>query len=534
MEKSLDLLIAAATMLTVTLSPVASRAEPKLFRWALQADAQSLDPYSLDERLTLGVLGNVYEALVSYDADLQLVPALATEWKITSPTTWQFTLRQDVKFHNGDAFTADDVIFSWRRANGEGSDMKAYASKAKEIRKLDDHLLEVETVLPNPILPRDLAFLYIMDKQWCELNGTTTATNLQGGNPNNFASMHANGTGPFRVVERQPDVKTSFERFDNYWKPIKSNVTKAVMTPIAQDPTRVAALVSGELDLAIPIPLQDLPRLEEHPDLHVLKGFETRVIYFGMDQSRPELLYSSVKGKNPLQDRRVREALAYGLDVRAINDKVMRGSARPTGLMVASEVNGYNAELAAPHPYDPQKARQLLSEAGYPDGFALTLDCPNNRYINDEKICVAAAAMLAKIGVKVEVLAQPKSKFFAKVMVSGGYDTSFFLFGWSPNTYDAHNVLFNLLSCRDRERNAGRMNIGGYCNPRVDELTQSVQIESDPARRQAMLDEAFTITKGEVAYLPIHEQSLSWGVRAGVVVVQRADDVLDLRDVVMP
>ena len=406
--------------------------------------------------------------------------------------------------------------------------------RRRKYRKLDDYLIEVETPSPNPILPREFAFLYIMDKQWCEFNDTTTATNLKGGNPNNFANMHANGTGPFRVVERQPDVKTSFERFDHYWKPIKSNIRKAVMTPIAQDATRVAAFVSGELDFAAPIPLQDLPRLEERPDVHVVTGLETRVVYFGMDQSRPELLYSSVKGKNPFKDLRVREALAYGLEVRAINDKVMRGTARPTGLLVASQVNGYNSELAVPYPYDVHKARQLLSEAGYPDGFALTLDCPNNRYINDEKICVAAAGMLAKIGLKVDVLAQPKSKFFAKVMASGGYDLSFFLFGWSPGTYDAHNVLFNILSCRDEGSNAGRFNIGGYCNPRLDELIQSVQTEIDPARRQTMLNEAFTITKDQVAYLPIQQQPLSWGVRDGVVVVQRADNILDLRNVVMP
>lgn len=513
----------------------ASGAEEKVFRWALQADAQSLDPYALNEVLSLGVLGNVYEGLAGYDRDLQLVPALATGWTLTSPTTWQFTLRRDVKFHNGADFNADDVIFSWRRALSDGSDMKAVAAKAKEIRKLDEYLIEVETPSPNPILPREFSFLYIMDKRWCEENNTTIATKLTGGNPNNFANLNANGTGPFQVADRQTEIRTVFARSPHYWKPIKSNVDKAVLTPIAQDATRVAALISGELDFAAPVPLQDIPRLEARPGVRVATGLETRVVYFGMDQARPELLYSSVKNKNPFKDLRVRKAFAHALDLGAINDKVMRGTARPTGLLVAPQINGYDGKLAAPYPHDAERARQLLSEAGYPDGFSVALDCPNNRYINDEKICVAAAAMLAKVGIKVDVIAQPKSKFFAKIMASGGYDTSFFLLGWSPLTYDVHNTLFNLVSCRnEKNANAGRFNIGGYCNSRADVLIDAVQTEVDPVARQNMIDEVFTIVKDEVAYLPIQQQPLSWGVREGVEAVQRADSILDLREVVVP
>lgn len=509
-------------------------AKAKDFRWAMQADAQSLDPYALLETVTLALQGSAYEGLTGYDSDLKLIPVLATAWESTSPTTWRFTLRQGVKFHEGEAFTADDVIFSWKRAASESSDMKSYAAKAKDIRKIDDFTIEVETPTPNPILPREFAFLYIMSKSWCEAHGTTTSTKLKGGDPNNYANMHANGTGPFRVVERQPDVKTVFQRFDGYWKSIPTNVDRAVMTPIAQDSTRVAALVSGELDFAAPIPLQDRARLQASGVARVLGGYETRVIFLGMDQARPELLYSSVKGRNPLQDVRVREAFAHALDLATINEKVMRGAARPTGVLVASKVNGYDPALAAPYAYDPERSRQLLREAGYPDGFAITLDCPNDRYIDDEQICVAAAAMLAKVGIKVDVAAQTKSKYFGKVMAAGGYDTSFYLLGWSPSTLDAHNIMLSLLACRDDQANAGRFNLGGYCDTDVDQLTRQVQTELDPTTRQAMIDKAFEIVKTAHAYLPLHEQPLSWGVRDGVTVAQRADDILDLRNVVVP
>jgi peptide/nickel transport system substrate-binding protein len=525
-------LIVAVVALAILTSM--SVADAKTFRWAFQGDAQSLDPHGLNEGFTLGFLGNVYEGLTAYGPDLELVPALAESWETLSPTSWLFKLRRNVRFHDGNEFTADDVIFSWKRAASEGSDMKGYAAKVAEIRKLDDHTIEIETPSPNPILPRELAFLYMMDKEWSETNGTTVATNVRNGNVTNFANLHANGTGPFYVVDRQPDVKTVLKRYNGYWKSIKTDINEGIMTPIPQDATRVAALLSGQVDLAYPIPLQDLQRLEHASDVRPLTGAEARTIFLGMDQSRSELLYSSVKGKNPFKDQRVRAAIAHGIDVEAIKMKIMRGASWPTGLMVAPQINGFDASLNTPYVYDQDRAKQLLAEAGYADGFEVTLDCPNNRYINDEKICVAVAAMLAKIGIVVRVLAQPKSKFFAKVLAQNGYDTSFYLLGWIPATFDSHNVLFNLLSCRNNETQAGLFNLGNYCNKRVDELTGLVESETDPAKRQAMIIEAFRTVQQEVGYVPLHQQPLSWGVKEGVEVTQRADNYLDLRNVVMP
>ncbi len=499
------------------------------FRWAFQGDLQSLDPHALNETFTLGFLGNVYEGLTAYDKDLKLIPALAESWENVAPTKWVFHLRTGVTFHNGNDFTAEDVVMSWKRSLSEGSDMKAYGRKIANINILDPHTIEIETPAPNPILPRDLVFLYMMDKQWADEHGTLEATNVKGGEEGNFANLHANGTGPFMIVERQPDVKTRLKRNPHYWKEIVSNVTEGVFTPISQDATRVAALISGELDMAYPIPVQDWDRLKAAEGVRPLTGPEARTIFLGMDQARDELLYSDVKGRNPFKDVRVRLAFAHAIDVEAIRKKIMRGASVPAGLMIAPQINGFNPKLNDRWPYDPKKARELLAEAGYPDGFRVTMDCPNNRYVNDEKICQAVAAMLAKVGVKVDVLAQPKSKYFAKVLAQNNYDTSFYLLGWTPGTFDAHNPIFNLMMCRNKETGAGLFNLGGYCNKRVDELGKQIESETDQAKRQAMIDEVFIIHKKEVGHIPLHQQPLSWGVRDGIDLVQRADNVLDLR-----
>ncbi len=519
----------------LALALMAGAVDAKTFKWTFQGDVQSLDPHGLNETFTLGYLGNVYEGLTHYDADLQLVPGLATGWENIDPTTWRFDLRQDVTFHNGNAFNADDVIFSWQRSLTEGSDMKGYGAKIAEINKIDDHTIELVTPAPNPILPRELVFLYIMDKEWSEENDTVEATSPQAGDATaTYAAQNAMGTGPFMVVERQADVKSTFKRFDGYWGDIKTNVTCVEFTPISSDSTRVAALISGELDLAYPVPVQDWARLESAEGVRPLTGPEARTIFLGMDQWRDELLYSNIKGKNPLQDAKVRRAMAHAIDLDTINEKVMRGAATPSGLLAAPQINGWSEKLNTPYEYLPERSKELLTEAGYPDGFELGMDCPNNRYVNDELICQAVVGFLARVGIKVDLNAQPKSKYFAKVSPQNGNDTSFYLLGWTPGTMDAHNVLFNLMHSFSAEKNTGQFNYGRYSNARIDEITGLVEQETDQAKRQALMDEAFTILQDEVGYLPLHQQPLSWGVREGVDVVQRADNVLDFRNVVMP
>ncbi len=310
-------------------------------------------------------------------------------------------------------------------------------------------------------------------------------------------------------------------------------MTEVIFTPIKEAPTRVAALISGEVDMVYPVPVQDWDRLDGADGVSALAGPEARSIFLGMDQGRDELLYSSVKGKNPFKDQRVRAAFAHAINLEAIKDKIMRGASSPAGQMVAPQINGYVPELKEPYSYDPEMSKKLLAEAGYPDGFEITLDCPNDRYFNDEKICQAVTSMLARVGVKATLNAMPKSKYFGKILETGGFDTSFYMLGWTPGTMDAENTLSSLIVCQDMENKKGLFNIGNYCNKRVDELTAAVGSETDQDKRNAMIKEAFTILKDEVGYLPIHEQPISWGVSDKVTVNQRADNILDYRYVVV-
>ena len=526
------LLIAGASILALAATP----ATAKTFRFAFQGDAQALDPHGLNETFTLGMLGNVYEGLVAYDSNLKKVPALATSWKTTSPTTWVFNLRKGVKFHNGNDFNADDVIFTWKRMLSEGSDQKARASLISGIKKIDDYTIEVTTPVPTPTLTNEMVFMYIMDKEWSVAhNATNAASPKDAGRDNAYATTHENGTGPFIIKSRQPDVKTVMVRYDGYWnKNLKTNVTQVEFTPIKEAATRVAALLSGQIDLAYPVPVQDWNRLNNAKGVKALTGPEARTIFLGMDQGRDELLHSSVKGKNPFKDQRVRAAFAHAINLEAIKKTIMRGAATPSGLMWAPQINGYKASDNIPYKYDPALSKKLLAEAGYGDGFNVTMDCPNNRYVNDEKICQAVAGMLARVGIKIDLLAQPKSKYFAKVLAQGGYDTSFYLLGWTPGSMDVHNVFQNLIICQNKEKKRGAFNLGNYCNPKVDELADKIGGETDVEKRGAMISQAAKIIRDDVGYLPIHQQPLSWGVREGVSVSQRADNVLDYRYVVMP
>jgi peptide/nickel transport system substrate-binding protein len=530
MKKMNHSIVTACVLGALAASPALSA---KTFKWAFQGDAQGLDPHGLNETFTLGMLGNVYEGLSRYNGEMQLQPSLAESWENPSPNSWIIKLRKGIKFHNGNAFNADDVIFSWKRVLTEGSDQKVRGAMIKNLVKKDDYTLELTTPSPNPVLMQEMAFLYIMDKEWSEENKATKAANVKDKNSSGYANLNANGTGPYMITERQPDVSTIFKRNNAYWGKTASVVDEVIFTPIKEAATRVAALISGQVDMVYPVPVQDWKRLESSDGVKPLAGPEARTIFLGMDQSRDELLHSTVKGKNPFKDKRVRAAFAHAINLDAIKKKVMRGAATPSGLMVAPQVNGHNPALNTPYSYDPAKSKKLLAEAGYPKGFGLTMDCPNNRYVNDEKICQAVTSMLAKVGIKVNLLAQPKSKYFGKVLAQNNYDTSFYLLGWTPGSMDSHNVYQNLLSCQNKGNKRGLFNLGNYCNARVDEITGLIGGETDPKKRQALIDEGFKIVQDEVGYLPLHQQPLSWGVSEKVEVVQRADNVFDFRSIVM-
>ena len=488
-------------------------------RIANQGDALSMDPHSLQESLQLTVTGNVYEPLVTRGKDFKLAPGLATSWKQTAPTIWRFELRNGVEFHDGTPFTADDVIFSYDRARGDGSDVKNYLGQVKAVRKISDHVIEMDTTQPFPILPDLFTNWYIMSKKWCETNQATKPVDRRKG-IENAASFRANGTGPYRVRERQPNVRTVYARNGTYWGKVEGNVDEVVFTPISNDATRVAALLSGEIDMMEPLPVQDIERVKSNAALKVLQGPELRIIFLGMDQKRDELLFSNIKGKNPFKDVRVRKAFYQAIDIETIKSRVMRGAATPVAEMIPPEVNGYAPDLAKRFPYDAEAARKLLAEAGYPNGFEVKMNCPNDRYVNDAEICQAVAANLARVGVKINLEAETKGTYFPKILRR---DTSFYLLGWTASTVDAHNVLFPILSTPG-DGGRGQFNLGSYSNAKVDELTDKVASETDQKKRNEMIREAMKIHQDEVGHLPLHQQALNWGVKKSVELLQWPDN----------
>ena len=507
---------------------LAAGAHAVQFKYADQGDSLSMDPYMLNESLLLNFTGNMYEGLTGRNRKLELVPELATDWKQTAPTVWRFNLRKGVKFHDGTPFTADDVIFSLDRARADGSDMKTYVGEIKEIKKVDDHTIDIVTNRPFPILP-DVVYLWrIMSKQWSEKNNATRPVDVRKG-VENHASNNANGTGPFMLKSRQPGVRTVLVPNPNWWGKPEHNLTEVIFTPIGNDATRVAALISGEIDMMQPVPLQDVARLNGNPNLKVMQGPELRTIFLGMDQKRDELLFSNVKGKNPFKDKRVRQAFYQAIDIEAIKKNIMRGASAPTGLMVAPGINGFVPELNARLPYDPEGAKKLLADAGYPSGFEVTMNCPNDRYVNDGEICQAVTAMLARVGIKVNLLAETKATYFPKIL---SRNTSFYMLGWTPATYDSHNPLYALLATPG-EGGQGQFNLGAYSNAKVDELTGKVASETDKAKRDAMIREAFKIHQDDIGHIPLHQQALAWGMKKNVDLVQMPDNFNYLRYIVV-
>lgn len=513
--------LAVATLIGAA-SATASAQEGKTLRFAFQGTLNSLDPYTFNETFTLGMLGNVYEGLTKRDKDLKIIPGLAERWEMLDPLHWRFHLRKDVKFANGNPFNADDVIFSAERIRADTSDLKTRIPADSEWIKVDDHTVDVKLKSPNPILFAEWDTFYIMDKEWAEKEGALKPVSAKDTNPSPSA-YKANGTGPFTIESHEPGVKTIFKVNKGWWDKPEHNLDGVVFTPIAADGTRVAALLSGDVDLIEPVPVQDIERVKSNPDTEALVGPELRVMHLGFNQIRDELPTSDVKGKNPFRDPNVRKAFFQAIDIEAIKKRVMRDMSTPSALLIAEQLYEKSGDFKRA-PYDPEAAKKLLADAGYPNGFTVGMDCPNDRYVNDEAICQAAVSMLAKIGVKVNLNAVPKAQYFAKVLAPGGYDTDFFLLGWTPSSLDSWNVLTSLATCRDEKGKGGPFNLGGYCNKKVDELAAQILVETDLAKRNDLIHQAYQILVDETSHIPLHQQSLAWGKRKNLDIVQRSDD----------
>jgi len=496
------------------------------FKWANDGDVGAMDPYTRQETVQLSFLSNIYEPLARWNRELKLEPALATSWEQTSPTVWRFHLRPGVKWQDGSPFTADDVVFSMQRILAKTSVMRAPMASVKEARKVDDLTVDFETYQPDPILLQEQTNFLIMSKAWATAHNATEPVLIDASKDENFAVRNAMGTGPYKLVLREPDRRTIVERNQGWWDKPQGNADRVELDVIANAPTRVAALLSGAVDMIYTVPPQDMPRIEHTQGLKLLQTPELRTIFLGLDESRDELLTSNIKGKNPLRDVRVRRAFALAIDEDAIAKRVMRGQAHPTWLMWGPGINGYNAKLDVRPATDPAKAKALLAEAGYPDGFSIRFDCPNDRYVDDEAICTAIVPMLARIGIKATLNAQTKARHFGLINTPR-FDTDFFLLGWTPATYDALNPLYSLLGSRNGKR--GEVNDGGYSNPELDALIDKIGVETDQSKRDALIDQAAKIVQDDVADIPLHQQVIVWAAKSNVDVAQMADDYFPYR-----
>jgi peptide/nickel transport system substrate-binding protein len=503
-------------------------ADAKNFRWATQGDASTLDPHAQNENLTNQINAMAYESLLQYDKEMRLVPWLATSWENPAPNTWIFHLRRDVKFQDGTPFTADDVVFSFERVKTTAASFKLYGADSGVARRIDDYTVEFTTAAPNPVETSTVASIFIMSRKWCEKNNATRPQDIIA-KEETFAARNAMGTGPYILTGREAGVKTTHRRNPDWWG-IKAglfegNVDTVEYRQVTSASTRMAALRSGELDFVLDPAVQDVPKLREDGTLKVWEGFETRIIFLGFDQARDELLYSNVKGRNPFKDKRVRLALWQAIDTQAIKAQVMRGLSVPSGIALPDPMgSGLPASMEKRPPYDSAAAKELLAQAGYPTGFGFTLHCPNNRYINDEKICTALAAMWARVGLDVKVEALPRAQFFPKAL---RLDVSAFLWGWGSDSSDAIFTLKPVLHGR-APSGAGNNNVGDFRNAELDSLIDAIGIEMDARRRQGMINRAIAIVQDEVLVIPLHRQVIPWLARAGVSVVHRPNNMLYL------
>ena len=500
----------------------ALRAAP--LRIASGFDPQTMDPHALALLYQSRVYMQVYDSLVNRDEQFRLEPSLALSWQALNPTTWRFKLRPGVTFHDGSPFSADDAVFSIERALGPTSQRAFQLKGVTGAKKVDALTVDVTLATPDAVLPEKFVGLAMMSKAWSVKNGVEKAQDFNG-KQETFAVRNANGTGPFRLERYEPDVRTVLKAYPGWWGKAdkrNGNVDEVSYVSIRQDATRLAALASGEIDLVLDPPFQDVERLKTDKQLTLLQTADLGQQYFTFDQARDELEGSDVKGRNPFKDLRVRRAVYHALNVDLIVQKVLRGQGVPTGAFLSPRVDGSLPELDKRLPYDPAKAKALLAEAGYPNGFSVTLDCVNIAY--RENVCQAASAMLTQVGIRTTLRSSPTNSFFPRL--SQG-TSAFIEFGWTPTTdaWATLNALFHTWS----KDGGGTFNAGRYSNPQLDTLIDNIRVEPDLTRRRALTATALRLIAEDLPYVPLYRRTLSWAMAKKVTAVQWPNDIIELR-----
>ena len=513
------LTLRAVLLLAALCWAAAAPAQGVTLRWAAQNDILTLDPHSQNHATTHAIIQYDYEGLTRYSKDYRIEPCLATSWETLSPTHWRFHLRKGVKFHDGSPFSADDVIFSFNRIREPQGTNQIYVSGIKEAKKVDDYTVDFLLDGPSPVLLRNIVDFRIMSKAWSAQHRSEHIQDYKA-KEETYASRNTNGTGPYLIKSWEPDKRIVFAANKGWWGKLDGNVTDVIYTPIKSDATRVSALLSGEVDLVTDLPTQDVERLRREASLKVLDGHEVRTIFIAMDQHSDELKYSSVKGKNPFKDIRVRKALNLAVDREAIKRVTMRGLSIPAGIMIAPGVHGYEKDIDLVPKVDVAQAKKLLAEAGYPNGFGFTLDCPVNRYVNDEKICQSLVGMWARAGLQVKLNAMPFANFIPKIL---NFDSSAYMLGWGVATFDGLYTLQSLVRTKTTGAD-GSFNLGRISDPGLDKMIDSLKTEMDEKKRDKTLREALVRTRDQAYYVPLHHQMRPWAMKKNVSISYSLDD----------
>ncbi|UWU67996.1 ABC transporter substrate-binding protein [Bradyrhizobium sp. NC92] len=491
-------IIASVAALLAIASPVGA----ETLKWARSLDVQTLDPHAYNENVTFAFNRQMYEGLVERTDDGKLIGVLATEWRMLPDHSdiWEFKLRRNVTFHDGAPFKADDVVFTIQRAMAPTSNVRTYLNAAvvEEAIAKDDYTVQVKTKGPSPLLPENLTSIFIMNRAWAEKNESAVPQDFKGGKEN-YAARHENGTGAYRLVSRESDRRTELQAYDKYWGigQFPLDIDRIIYTPVQSAATRVSALISGEVNFLQDVPPQDITRLEQNENLRVVRGPEIRTVFLGVNVGADKLTSGEAKG-NPFADKRVRQAMNMSIDRKAIKSAIMRGESVPLGTIISPIADGYTEELGKFPKLDIDRAKQLIAEAGYPGGFSVTLNCPNDGAVNDERICQAVVAMLAKIGITVHLDVQPSAVVWPLVL---NRKTDFYLMTWG--SFNSQLIFDNLVHSR------GAWAATNYKNPEIDAKIESLRSEADPQKRKATIAEIWKVVQDECRYVPIHAQMLA-------------------------
>jgi peptide/nickel transport system substrate-binding protein len=508
--------------------PALAQAPQRIFRAATSVDAATLDPHATNALFTYLVVSQVYEPLTYRADDLRVYPGLATGWEQVEPTRWRFQLRDGVRFAGGESFEADDVVFSIQRALAPTSNYGIYVDTVASVVAVDRLVVDIVTRVPDPVIPDKMTRILIMDRGWSEANRSAV--------PQNFAQREetpavrtANGTGPFMIRSREVDQRTIMVRNPVWWgteagASPQGNVTEYHHITLSSDATRVAALLSGEVDFVHVLPVQDVARIRSNPRLRVLEGQENRTVWLAFRQDVDELPGSDIRGRNPFRDLRVRQAAAHAIDVETLRRTTLRGQAVPTGSMWTQFVNGWDAATDARLPFDRERARRLLAEAGYPQGFSVPLDCPVGTY---DEACQAVAAMLSQVGIRVSLNQMNNALFTQKIRRR---ESAFYALSWGVPTFDASYTIRAIMASPS-VGGAASWNFGGWSNAAFDALIPRIDAEGDPVARRALILQAHQLHNADLGHLPLYHMMIPWAHRQGVAMRHRADNQFQVREI---